>query len=270
MNKPVLGWVYVLTNDAFKEGIIKIGFTNKPTPQERAQELSKHTGVPTEFKVVYAVKVPHAQQVEGKIHQILQHKRARQNREFFECTIAEAIKIIHQVAGKQVVETIDYRKRQLEKSPIIDNKKQPERKTVNQASVSPQKNKTPSASKSANKSKSTKSRKGMIIMSILGIIIVFLAAMWYIGVQTEKKEQANTHFTNNIPAQSSPRPNANHSPQEQMQLAWDNIPSDIRAKLQEEQDLWRKQTEQTCQQQNDCLAKAYQKRAEYLKGYSIR
>lgn len=163
MSKPVLGWVYVLSNPSFREGMIKIGFTNKPTPQERAVELSRHTGVPTPFVVIYAVKVPNAQAVETRIHQILQHQRAQDNREFFDCSVADAIKTIKSVAGKSIVQELDNRKSS-PKSPKIG--------------------KTPTPKKTSIKHKN----HGGIITKMISALIVFGVAMLIIGWLVEQKE----------------------------------------------------------------------------------
>lgn len=264
MSKTQLGWVYVLHNPSFRANMIKIGFTNRPTPQQRAQELSKHTGVPTEFKVVYAVKVANAQQVEGKIHQILQHKRARNNREFFECSIAEAVQTIKSVAGRQIVETLDYRKGQPEKA-----KPQPK----------PQAKANPSRPKPKSKP-----QKGNKMKFFIVLLALFFGAMLYVGMKTEAAEQAQNptpkHITTphkptttqqpeNLPPTSTAYLQTENARQT-MQLAWDKIPHDIQKELENEQNQWLKQTQQTCQQKNDCLIKAYEKRAAYLQGYSIR
>ena len=50
MGVPV--YVYVLQNPAFPH-LLKIGFTTR-TPEERAEELSRHSGVPTLFRVVFS------------------------------------------------------------------------------------------------------------------------------------------------------------------------------------------------------------------------
>lgn len=48
----VPGYVYVLQNPAFPH-LLKIGFTTR-TPEERAEELSRHSGVPTPYRVVFS------------------------------------------------------------------------------------------------------------------------------------------------------------------------------------------------------------------------
>ena len=48
----VPGHVYVLQNPAFPH-LLKIGFTTR-TPEERAEELSRHSGVPTPYRVVFS------------------------------------------------------------------------------------------------------------------------------------------------------------------------------------------------------------------------
>ncbi len=61
------GWVYLLSNPCFPE-YIKIGMTSQ-TPEIRAQELSKETGVPWSFKVEYAVRTRRMGCLEKAMHE---------------------------------------------------------------------------------------------------------------------------------------------------------------------------------------------------------
>ena len=61
------GYVYILTNPALP-GLLKIGKTTR-TPQLRAAELSKPTGVPRPFEVAYALYVLDCHRVEKRAHQ---------------------------------------------------------------------------------------------------------------------------------------------------------------------------------------------------------
>ena len=74
--------IYVFTNPSYKEGLIKIGRTDKSDPRERAKELFT-TGVPTEFEVYYAAKVEKNKNVESKVHELLSEYRYNGQREFF-------------------------------------------------------------------------------------------------------------------------------------------------------------------------------------------
>lgn len=91
------GFIYLMMNPSMP-GIIKIGFT-KRTPEERLDELSKATGVPIPFVLVYKEEFNNCIQAEKVIHALLEERgeRVASNREFFKTEIHEAIKIIQQV-----------------------------------------------------------------------------------------------------------------------------------------------------------------------------
>ena len=82
------GLVYVLSNPAMP-GIVKIGMTTK-APLVRAEELHT-TGVPTPFKVEFAIHVPDAVAVEKDCHTHFSRHRVSNDREFFRvepCVVA--------------------------------------------------------------------------------------------------------------------------------------------------------------------------------------
>ncbi len=85
------GYVYVLMNPSMKN-LVKIGKT-KREPDERAQELSSTTGVPTPFVVVYDCYFESCSEAEVFVHTYLENKgfRVSSNREFFEIPIKDAI-----------------------------------------------------------------------------------------------------------------------------------------------------------------------------------
>ena len=91
---PENGYVYVLVNPSMN-GLIKVGKTTKE-PKERAVELSKATGVPTPFFVVYEEFFNNCSQAEDFVHTYLEQKgyRLAPNREFFEVPTKEAIDAI--------------------------------------------------------------------------------------------------------------------------------------------------------------------------------
>lgn len=278
MSKQALGWVYILTNPAFKDGMIKIGFTSRDTPQERAAELSGATGVPTAFTVVWAARMPDAQAVEGKVHKILQTKRSNNNREFFECSVAEAIEMIETVAGKTIVAKQDNRKKSNQTAP--QNNRQPEKVNTPKKSPSPTahsstKRKTPPSSKAKN--------KGGVLKFLLGLAVVFFAAMLVVGWFVEKREtaqptaSANKNIatitatqtqtqtpppaTTQVPHNETPSPPQRENapnPQRQtewrvskqdVQLAWDKISADIQQDLRAEQQAWEGKKAQACEQE---------------------
>lgn len=79
MNK--YGFVYALYNVAHR-GLYKIGCTEK-APHARAEELSRGTGVPSEFHVAAYIECQGFQQVEHDIHLALAPFRSNAKREFF-------------------------------------------------------------------------------------------------------------------------------------------------------------------------------------------
>lgn len=88
------GYVYVLVNPSM-EGLIKVGKTTRG-PKERAVELSKATGVPTPFFVVYEEYFNNCTKAEEFVHTYLEQKgyRLAPNREFFEVPTKAAIDAI--------------------------------------------------------------------------------------------------------------------------------------------------------------------------------
>lgn len=90
------GYVYILTNPALP-GLLKIGKTTR-TPQLRAAELSKPTGVPRPFEVAYALYVLDCHRVEKRAHQQLSEVRVR-GREFFELPLDAAVAAVDSVGA---------------------------------------------------------------------------------------------------------------------------------------------------------------------------
>lgn len=87
------GFVYLLLNPAFPN-MVKIGKTTKD-PEVRVKELSRATGVPTPFKLIYQIFVSNCDVVEKEIHFELQNKGLRNttNREFFNIEPFNAIEL---------------------------------------------------------------------------------------------------------------------------------------------------------------------------------
>lgn len=88
------GYVYVLINPSM-QGLIKVGKTTKD-PNERAEELSRATGVPTPFVVGYQMAVNNCTRAEEFVHTKLEQQgfRVSDNREFFNATMTDAINAI--------------------------------------------------------------------------------------------------------------------------------------------------------------------------------
>jgi hypothetical protein len=85
------GWVYVLDNPSMP-GKVKIGFTER-IPDMRASELDA-TGVPTPFVIQFTALVDRAFELEQAVHTSMDVNRVRQNREWFNLTVDEAIEAI--------------------------------------------------------------------------------------------------------------------------------------------------------------------------------
>ena len=88
------GWVYLLMNPSMS-GLIKIGKTTRD-PDDRVQELSGVTGVPTPFVLVYKAFFANCHDAESYIHTLLetQEYRLSSNREFFTAPIDVGINAI--------------------------------------------------------------------------------------------------------------------------------------------------------------------------------
>ena len=85
-------YVYILESSSMPE-MVKIGYT-KSDPNERANTLSKSTGVPTPFNVVYSYSCFNGERIEKAVHKHFRKKRVNSQREFFYVSVDEAIKII--------------------------------------------------------------------------------------------------------------------------------------------------------------------------------
>ncbi|MEY4978026.1 MAG: hypothetical protein RLZZ352_296 [Pseudomonadota bacterium] len=89
-----LGYLYVLANSAMPN-MVKVGKTTR-SPEERAVELSKATGLPTPFIVVYEQLFANCSEAEYFVHTYLGSKgyRVADNREFFNAPVSIVIKAI--------------------------------------------------------------------------------------------------------------------------------------------------------------------------------
>ena len=93
--------VYILINQSMPE-TIKIGITDNL--ERRIKELD-NTSTPLPFECFYAVEVQDASKIEKKIHEGLDDKRIRQNREFFNVSPEQAksiLEIAEVMGGKNV------------------------------------------------------------------------------------------------------------------------------------------------------------------------
>ena len=85
-------WVYVLTNKTMPN-LVKIGYTNR-TPDKRAKQISRGTGVPLSFNVEYAFRCFNGEMLERELHKFLTPYRLNSDREFFQMTVEDAIATI--------------------------------------------------------------------------------------------------------------------------------------------------------------------------------
>ena len=93
--------VYILTNESMPD-TIKIGITDNL--ERRIKDLD-NTSTPLPFECFYAVEVEDASVIEKQLHQGLDDKRIRQNREFFNATPEQAkalLKMVEVMGGKDV------------------------------------------------------------------------------------------------------------------------------------------------------------------------
>ena len=89
---------YILESEAMPE-MVKIGYT-KGDPIDRANILSKSTGVPTPFNVVYSYNCFNGERIEKAVHKHFRKHRVSAKREFFFVSVEDAIKIIELIGGQ--------------------------------------------------------------------------------------------------------------------------------------------------------------------------
>ena len=93
-------WVYIFSNKTMPN-LLKIGVTSK-TPEERAEQLSRGTGVPVKFTVEYAFKCFNGMALESEIHKYLHSYRVSNDREFFQISLTEAKEAVN-FLGKRYI-----------------------------------------------------------------------------------------------------------------------------------------------------------------------
>ena len=77
-------------------GQVKLGFTVRAA-QERADELSRPTGIPAPFVVAWAVRFADPRDAERRIHRVLRNARISPHREFFAVSACQALQVTLQV-----------------------------------------------------------------------------------------------------------------------------------------------------------------------------
>lgn len=93
------GYVYILTNDAFKDDWVKIGMTSRK-PDVRSAELD-NTAVPIPYDVYATLQTSMYKEAERFIHRMIDRLtdlRIRPNREFFNISPEEAYGIFEDIA----------------------------------------------------------------------------------------------------------------------------------------------------------------------------
>lgn len=101
------GFIYVMSNPSFSEGLVKIG-KSEFDPKVRKRELDAATGVPTPFELQYAAFVEDHHSSERDLHRKLASKRPNRRREFFELSVPEAIASIR-IFATIISEEVYYR-----------------------------------------------------------------------------------------------------------------------------------------------------------------
>lgn len=91
-DKSTFGFIYILSNPSMPD-FKKIGRTERH-PEIRAAELSKHTGIPTKFDVIFYVEVSDMFAAETKLHAALSQFRFHNDREFFNAPLLKILNAI--------------------------------------------------------------------------------------------------------------------------------------------------------------------------------
>lgn len=96
------GFIYILSNNALKDNLLKIGKTTKRTT-ERSKQLSASSSIPEKFKVEDEFEFSDLNWAETEIHSLLAKYRHNNKREFFNCdfNIAKQVIIETQIIDKQ-------------------------------------------------------------------------------------------------------------------------------------------------------------------------
>lgn len=120
------GFVYILTNESFREDWVKIGRSSRPV-DVRSKELD-NTAVPLPFKIYATIQTTKYTNVERIVHKQIDRLtdlRIRQNREFFNVEPSQALDILLDLAtaidDAVVMQYVDDKPVQL--YPSINNEK---------------------------------------------------------------------------------------------------------------------------------------------------
>lgn len=91
------GYIYVAINPSMN-GLLKIGKTTRD-PELRVKELSRPSGVPTPFILIYKEYFDDCNEAEKVIHSVMGNEgyRVAENREFFNIPPEEALRIVNSI-----------------------------------------------------------------------------------------------------------------------------------------------------------------------------
>ena len=78
------GYIYILSNPAFKDGLFKIGMTTRSADSRAFEIYTGSTGVPAPFKVEYTFPVSRCALAEQRVFEELRDYRYSEHRGFFE------------------------------------------------------------------------------------------------------------------------------------------------------------------------------------------
>lgn len=96
---PNYGFIYVMRNPQYERNIFKIGLTQR-TPDIRAKDLSRTSGVIDYFAVMQDWEVADCVLAEKEIHTRLSSVRVTDRREFFKAPYKEIFSVIHEVVER--------------------------------------------------------------------------------------------------------------------------------------------------------------------------
>ena len=126
------GYVYILTNPAFREDWVKIGKSSRPV-DVRSKELD-NTAVPLPFEIFATMQTSKYHEVEKLVHKTIDRLtdlRIRQNREFFNVAPQIALDIFHDIA--QTIDDAEVILYQDNKAVVASEHKKAQKREVKRA-----------------------------------------------------------------------------------------------------------------------------------------
>jgi hypothetical protein len=92
------GYVYIISNPAFRSEVLKIGMTCATDPTERVKSLY-NTSTPLHFEIQILHYSENALAIEQKLHEIFRSSRINARREFFYATTEEILEKLQNMKG---------------------------------------------------------------------------------------------------------------------------------------------------------------------------